>query len=597
MAVRFELCAFPKDEVARLRAQLGVSDTLAQVLVRRGLGDIDRARAFLAASDTHDLDRFGDLRAAAELAARHVRLGTRITVHGDYDVDGVCSTAVLVRALRELGARVDWHLPDRGEGYGLSIATVERLAQRGTRLLITADCGITAVGEIAAARERGLEAIVSDHHQPRADSVLPDALIVHPGLGGYPCAGLCATAVAGKLARALWEAMGRDWSEREDADLDLIGLATIADLVPLLGENRTLARAGLRALAVTAKPGLRALMAVSRTDSAHLDERAVGFGLAPRLNAAGRLYRADAALELILTDDTVRAAQVAQELDQANSERRALEQRVLSEALAQLQERDGGDWVNVVWGEGWHPGVVGIVASRLVEHHGRPAVVVALDGDRGKGSGRSIEAFDLLAGLNACDSQLLRYGGHAAAAGIEVERGSLERFARGLNAYASERLCAEDLVPVERVDALVEGPELGMELAEELALLAPFGKGNPPVSLMVRDAVFSDIRPMGEGRHARFNVCSQGTHASAVAFGSGTALGVGEGEPALATFRLEVNEWGGRSEPRLVLRHAAPAQVLAAMNKDVQVHDAERTSAPTGSARKLRERTDELVLF
>lgn len=557
--VRFNTPSCPEQDVAALQARLGVSSALAQVLVRRGMADVDLARAFLAGEESHELSSFGGLVQAAELTWRHVREGNRITIHGDYDVDGVCSTAVLVRALGELGACVDWHLPDRSQGYGLSLATVEQLAARGTRLLITADCGITAVEEVAAARALGLDVIVSDHHKPRADGSLPEAPIVHPALGGYPCPDLCAAAVAHKLAQAIWLAAGRDPAEQAERDLDLVALATIADLVPLRGENRTLARAGLRALSGTSKPGLRALMAVARVDPSRIDERAVGFGLAPRLNAAGRLYRADAALELVLTEDPMRAAQIADELDRANSERRLLEQRIRIEAEAQIAERSQKSSAHVLWGEGWHAGVIGIVASRLVETHGRPVVMIALDGERGRGSGRSVEAFDLLAGLTACEPHLIRYGGHAAAAGVEIERDRLEDFARALDAHAGELLCEEDLVPVERVDAVVGGDELGMELAEELAQLAPFGKGNPGVSLMVSDAVLCDIRTMGEGRHARFAVRSGDAHARAVAFGRGASLGVHEGESALATFTLEVNEWNGVSEPRLVLRHAAPA--------------------------------------
>jgi single-stranded-DNA-specific exonuclease len=559
--VRFHTPGCSEDELVRLRAQLGVSAPLAQVLIRRGLGDPRAALAFLNADERHDISAFGGLLDAAEIIWGHVRAGARITIHGDYDVDGVCSTAVLVRALRRLGACVDWHLPDRSEGYGLSLSTVERLAQRGTRLLITADCGITAVEEVSAARALGMEVIVSDHHKPRPDGALPSAPIVHPALCGYPFPDLCAAAVAHKLAQAVWQTAGRDPLELED-DVDLLALATIADLVPLRGENRTLAREGLRALAATSKPGLRALMAVARVDPSRTDERAVGFGLAPRLNAAGRLYRADAALELILTEDPVRARQIADELDRANSERRLLEQRIRGEAEAQIAERSGERSAHVLWGEGWHPGVIGIVASRLSERHGRPVVMISLDGERGRGSARSIEAFDLLAGLSACEQHLVRYGGHAAAAGLEIERARLESLACTRNAHAGELLCEEDLIPLERVDALVGGDDLGMELAEELSLLAPFGKGNPVVSLMVRDAVLCDIRTMGEGRHARFTVRSEGAHARAVAFGSGASLGVSEGEPALATFTLEVNEYNGVSEPRLVLRHAAPADAV-----------------------------------
>ncbi len=539
-----------------------MSGPLAQVLVRRGLSDPVLARSFLTADERHSPRAFAGIDGALHAIETHVRAGTPITVHGDYDVDGICSTAVLVRALRGLGANVDWYLPDRAsDGYGLSAATVRRLAQRGTGLLLTADCGITAVEEIALARELGMDAVVSDHHSPREDGRLPDAPIVHPRVCGYPFAELCATAVAHKLAQALWQACGRDPGELE-RDLDLVALATVADVVPLVGENRALVRAGLRALSSTVKPGLRALMTVARIDPAKVDERAVAFGLAPRLNAAGRLHRADAGLELVLTGDSTRAAQIAEELDRVNHERRSVERRIRFEAEAQITELGDGPERRalVLASEGWHAGVIGIVASRLAQRHHRPVVLIALEGQRGRGSGRSgCEAFDLLAGLNACSQHLGRYGGHRAAAGLEIARERVSDLALALDGHARTVLEERDLAPVERVDAIVDGDELGMELAEELRLISPFGQGNPPVSVMVRDATFADVRTMGEGKHVRFTVRSPRGRAGAVAFNNGGRLPVAEGEPAQATFALEVNEWNGVSEPRLVLRHARAA--------------------------------------
>jgi single-stranded-DNA-specific exonuclease len=552
---RFEIAECEPAAVGRLRRELGVSGPVAQVLVRRGLAEPAAARAFIAADEEHPYTAFAGIEAAIEMLRRHVEARTRITVHGDYDVDGVCSTAVLVRALRRLGADVDWYLPDRAsDGYGLSMNTVARLAARGTKLLLSADCAITAVEEVARAKELGMEVVVSDHHAVRADGALPDAPIVHPAVCGYPYRELCATAVAYKLAEGL---AGRAPTD----DLDLVALATIADVVPLLGENRTLVRRGLRALAGTTKPGLRALMAVARMDPSRVNERSVAFGLAPRLNAAGRLYRADAALELILTEDRARAAQVAQELDRVNHERRSAERAIRFEAEAQIAELGGGDERHalVLAGEGWHVGVIGIVASRLAESHCKPVVLIALDGEHGRGSGRSgCEAFDLLAGLTACAEHLSRYGGHRAAAGLEIERERVTELAAALDAYAGRVLTAEDTAPVERVDAVVNGGELGMALAEELQGLAPFGQANPPVSLLVEDATFADVRSMGEGKHARFTVRSRRGRARAVAFNTGGRLPVAEGEPAEATFSLEVNEWNGVSEPRLVLRRARP---------------------------------------
>jgi single-stranded-DNA-specific exonuclease len=555
---RFEIPECPPQQVELLVRELSISEPLAQVLVRRGLAEPARASAFLAANDEHPPGAFAGIGDAVALIADHVRERRRVTVHGDYDVDGVCSTAVLVRALRRLGAEVDWYLPDRAaDGYGLNGETVRRLAARGTRLLVTADCAVTAVEEVAAARALGMEVIVTDHHAARADGALPRAPIVHPRLCGYPCADLCATAVAFKLAQALWEARGRDARELAE-DLDLVALATVADVVPLLGENRTLVRRGLQALAATRKPGLRALMSVARVAGGAIGERALGFALAPRLNAAGRLERADAALELILAENPSRALEVASELERVNTERRALERRILFEAEAQLRGLEAR-MAYVLAGEGWHAGVIGIVASRLSERLGRPVVLIALAGGRGRGSGRSVEGFDLLAGLSACSQHLLRYGGHRAAAGLEIDGASVAPFASALCAHAERALAGRDAVVVERVDAVVGGNQLDMRLAEELQSLAPFGCANPTVSLMVSDAILRNCRPMGEGRHARFEVQSRGARTRAVAFGCGGRLPVDEGVPVHATFSLEVNEWAGTAEPRLRLRHALPA--------------------------------------
>jgi single-stranded-DNA-specific exonuclease len=601
LAARFEIPACPDAEVECLCRALGVSDALAQVLVRRGFAEPAAARAFLLAREEHAPAAFAGIGEAVQCVLAHVRGGERITVHGDYDVDGVCSTAVLVRSLRALGANVDSYLPDRaGDGYGLNADTVRRLAARGTRLLVTVDCAITAVEEVALARELGLEVVVTDHHAPRADGTLPQAPIVHPALCGYPCRDLCATAVAHKLAQALWEAAAGDAAaagadargveERGgrllEADLDLVALATVADVVPLIGENRTLVRRGLRALAGTTKPGLRALMAAAGVDPANVNERSVAFALAPRLNAAGRLYRADAGLELILTEDRVRAGQIAHELDGANRERRQIEERIRWEAEAQIAAL-GRRPAYVLAAEGWHPGVIGIVASRLAERECSPVVMIALEGETGRGSGRSIEAFDLLAGLGACAEHLLHYGGHRAAAGLEIDAGRVEDFAAAFTAHAERVLRPQDAAPIERVDAVVAGDQLGMSLAEELQVLAPFGHGNPTVSLMLADATFADARPMGEGRHVRFTVRSHGARARAVAFGTGGRLPVRDGEPAEATFTLEVNEWNGVSEPRLVLRRARPA----ADAPDEPAKDARDARSPTLQA------GEDLVLF
>ncbi|HTW12365.1 MAG TPA: DHHA1 domain-containing protein, partial [Solirubrobacteraceae bacterium] len=346
-----------------------------------------------------------------------------------------------------------------------------------------------------------------------------------------------------------------------DDDLELVALATVADLMPLRGENRTLVREGLKQMAGTRRPGLRALMEVSRTDPSGLDSSCLGFRLAPRINAAGRLRRADAGLELLLTEDVARAAEIARELDAVNIERRAVEQRIVWEAEA-LAEQMGERSAYVLAGVGWHPGVIGIVASRIVERYHRPAILIALDGDDpaapAQGSGRSIPGFDLLGALDAAAAHLIRYGGHRAAAGLNILPEAIERFREALEEHAQEMLSEEILSPSERVDAVVSAADLSLGLVEELEALEPCGMGNPAVNLLVTGARFDDVRTMGDGRHARFNVHAGGVRANAVSFGCDGNVPGAEGEPLDASFRLERNVWNGVVEPRLVLRHATP---------------------------------------
>jgi single-stranded-DNA-specific exonuclease len=553
-------------EARALADELGLSDPVATTLVRRGYRTVEAAREFLDACETHDPFEFEGMDEVCERLLEAARAGGTITIHGDYDVDGVCSTAILVATLRKLEARCDWFIPDRAaDGYGLTEAGVERLSARGTGLLLTVDCGITAVDAVAAARAAGIEVIVTDHHMP--DERLPDCPIVHPKLSGYPCPELCATGVAYKLSAALRKRAGAG-AASADEDLDLVALATVADLVPLVGENRALVRRGLAELRTGRRPGLRALIAAAGVEPSRLDEGDLAFRLAPRINAAGRLYRADAGVELMLCDDEGRAAEIAAELDRANRERREAEREVLAGAESALAELPQGPEAPaiVVAGERWHPGVVGIVASRLAERHWRPTILISLDpAGGGRGSGRSIPGFDLLSALRACSEHLLRFGGHRAAAGLEIEAGKVGAFREAFVAGAAERLESADLVRTETVDAVVGGDRLGLDTAEELERLGPFGMGNPGVRLLVPAARMRDVRPMGEGKHARFSVESGATRALGVAFGStDRSLASHDGAPVDLSVRLEVNQWNGAVEPRVVLKELYPIEASSA---------------------------------
>jgi single-stranded-DNA-specific exonuclease len=545
----------PAPAVQTLVDALGVSATTASVLVRRGYGDPEAASAFLLGGlPGHDPFALGDMPAAVERIRAAVASGERICVHGDYDADGICATALAVLLLRELGAEPAWHLPSRfEEGYGLASQTLTRLAGEGVDLVLTVDCGITAVDEVAEARRLGLDVVVTDHHRPGDE--FPDCPVVAPLKGDYPFHGLCGTAVVWKLAEALLGA-GHPFLDRH---LDVVALATVADVVPLLDENRGLALLGLRRLAQTSKPGLLALMRIAGVDPAACDEGAIGFRLAPRINAAGRLCRPEAALELLLTDEAVEAWRLAQQLEELNRERQAVEERIVRAAVAEIES-----WPEprrrrrgfVVAGADWHEGVIGIVASRLVERYGRPVVLIAgTDGDW-KGSGRSTGAFDLHGGLAACSAHLERFGGHRAAAGLTIRPDRVEAFADAFAEHADAALSDADLRPRTVVDAVVAGTELGLPLCEELGRLRPFGLGNPSVTLLVDGCELDALSTVGDGKHLKFRVRQRGRDAgSAIGFGIGSQLDrlrrPGRYDVA---FRLEENRWNGTVSPQLNVR-------------------------------------------
>ncbi|MBV8080562.1 MAG: single-stranded-DNA-specific exonuclease RecJ [Actinobacteria bacterium] len=542
------------EHVRVLVDELGVGATTAAVVVRRGYVEPAAARGFLAgAFPGHDPLLLGDMAAAVDVLRAAVREGKRICVHGDYDADGICATALAVLLLRELGAEPSWHLPSRfEEGYGLNGQTLTRLAGE-VDVVLTVDCGITAVDEVALARSLGLEVVVTDHHRP--GEVFPDCPVVAPLKGGYPFTGLCGTGVVWKLAEAL---LGREHPFL-DEHLDVVALATVADVVPLLDENRALALRGLRRLAQTQKPGLRALMRCARVDPAACDEGAIGFRLAPRINASGRLCRPEAALSLLLTEDDAEATRLAEQLEDLNRERQAVEERILRAAIDEIESWPGERRRSrgyVVAGEDWHEGVIGIVASRLVERFGRPVVLIAGTDGSWKGSGRAPGAFDLHGALAACAGHLERFGGHRAAAGLTIAREQVDAFAAAFAAHANEVLSDEDLRPRTVVDAVVAGRELGLPLCEELGRLAPFGLGNPGVTLLIDGCELSDLATVGEGKHLRFRVRQRGRDAgSAIAFGSGAQLDrlrrIGHYDVA---FRLQENRWNGTVAPQLVVR-------------------------------------------
>ncbi len=542
------------ERAASLAWVLNLSVPTAQALLHRGLADPASAARFLRA-DLADLSAPGtllDLPRAASRILEAIRRGERIFVYGDYDADGVTATAVLVRGLRALGAVVEFFVPRRQvEGYGLHVDAIARLNAPG--LLLAADCGITAIEEVAFARTRDLEVIILDHHEP--GERLPPAYAVvapkredQPAVTPYAACGLAYQAV-----RAVRQEAGRA-GEPEDL-LDVVAIGTLADVVPLVGDNRIFARRGLDRLSTAPSLGIAALLREADV-TGRVVARDVTFGLAPRLNAAGRLGDAAKAVTLLLTEDPREASALAQELDQENRHRQELTERVLTEAAARVEEAAWGDApALVVSGEGWHPGVIGIVASHLKERYSRPVVMIAVDDGVGKGSARSVEALPMVDALDACADLLLRYGGHAMAAGLTIAPEQIETFRARFLEEAGRRLRPEDLVPTIPIDAELRLADLTPALARELEQVAPFGSGNPEPVFVVRGLRAMATRVVGEG-HLRLGLTDGGSFVEAIGFARGDVAEVlaFTGARLDVAGAVELDRWGDQEKVSLVLR-------------------------------------------
>ncbi len=548
------------DDVATLQEALACPEPLAWVLARRGLIDPAEARAFLTSDGPLDPpEAIPGITEAADRLAKAVRAGERIVVHGDYDCDGICSTAILVRALEARGARVRAFLPSRFvDGYGVNIATVERLADDGCDLLVTVDCGTTAVEALERAAELGIESIVCDHHL--AGGRRPPAIIANPALGRGSDALPAAAGVTFKLTQALAARLDGDGQLAPSASegLDLVALATVADAVPLIGENRRLVAKGLAALRAAPRPGIAALCAAAGISPRGVDARALGWSLAPAINASGRMAHPDRALELLLAGDGPQTHALATELWNLNMERREVEQRVTQEAIAMLdasppEVREA--YAIVVAGEGWHEGVVGIVASRLVDRFDRPAIVVTMDGDSAKGSGRSLPGVDLHALVAAASGPLERWGGHAGAIGLQLPSIQIAAFRSGLVMAAESIGPAITRARVRVVDAVVGVRDLTLPTAEALEALQPFGNGNPEVRLVVPGCIVEAAATMGEGgRHLQLRLRAGAAHARALGWNMGERLSrIAVGARHDAIVQLAVDRWQELVGPKVTL--------------------------------------------
>lgn len=530
----------------------------AHVLVNRGLDDEFKARRYLepALENLHDPLDMLDLERAAARILEAIERGERILIQGDYDVDGITSTFLLHSALCELGARSSFRIPDRvRDGYGLTNEAIDEARRRECTLVVTVDCGITAVEAVEYARSHGIDCVLTDHHEPA--SVLPAAhAVVNPLRPGcpYPFKSLAGVGVTFKLVERLLQ--GRGGIDRARDFLDVVALGTIADVVPLVGENRVLAHVGLDRLNQHRRLGLRALVDRAGLSGKRITSGQVAFVLAPRINAAGRMGDAELGLRLLLAREEQEAADCAQALEEDNDLRRAKDGAALLEAERRVKDELEPDCRSILlWSESWHPGVIGIVASRLVERYGRPALLVAVDGDRGRGSGRSVPGLDLTRLLDGCTDLLLAHGGHAFAAGFSVRRERLPELRARFERLVREQQPGEAAGQRLQVDSDVRVSECDAELVRYLERMAPHGLDNPEPLFRMLDARVREVSVVGGGKHLRMRVGDDLGEADAIGFGMGDVA------PALrAAGRADLvfvpthNEWNGDTRVQLKLK-------------------------------------------
>jgi single-stranded-DNA-specific exonuclease len=537
-------------------SELRISPLFARILTLRGLTDTGAAKCYLSSSLRSDLPSpflMADMEAGVDRLVRAIQKEELICIWGDYDVDGTTGAAVLVSFLREVGAQPIYHIPHRiEEGYGLNLDGIARLKKRGVDLIVTVDCGISNPREVEAARELGLDVVIVDHHQPPEE--LPPALaVINPHRKDclFPDKGLCAAGLAfylviglrAKLRSAGWFSQDPDIRRH----LDIVTLGTIADMVPLKGVNRTLIRRGLAELSGSTRPGVLALKQVANIPLGTMNAGQVGFQLGPRINAAGRVDYGIKVVELLTTDSSEVALRIAQELDRHNRERRAIEAEVLEQALLQARARtnDGAAYSLVLAGDGWHPGVLGIVASRIVETFYRPTVIVGLDGGTGKGSARSIRGFHMVEGFRRCAAHLEKFGGHEYAGGLSIKAEKLQSFSDAFERVARECLQPCDLSPPLEIDALINFSEIGFPLMRELEALKPFGVGNPEPLFMSERVEVCERKTFSSG--ARFRLRQGQRIVGAVAFGVSENYPGAAGDAIDVAYRLCENEWNGMS--------------------------------------------------
>ena len=569
--------------VSRIAKDLRINPIIAKLLYSRGYTDVASVKAFLYMEkellcnpfDMKDMDK------GVERIRIAVKKKEKITIYGDYDVDGVTSVCTLYLYLKKLGADVDYYIPNRsGEGYGVSVPAINQLKEGGTKLIITVDTGITAIEEVTYAKGVGVDFLITDHHECHNDIPVASAVInPHRPDCHYPFKELAGVGVVFKLLCA-YEERVLGFKRRVAAEhifreyADIVAIGTIADVMPIKSENRLIVSFGLNMIESTKRPGLIALMEASmQKDSKHSDRKRkrtkitsgyIGYNIAPRINAAGRVRSASMAVELFLAENMPKAAELAEQLCAANKERQAEENKITQEAYEKIEKLGlSDDPVIVLDSDGWHHGVIGIVASRITEKFARPTILVSFEGngeeksddDMGKGSGRSIKGLNLVDALCYCDDLLSKFGGHELAAGLSVTRGNLEAFRKKINDYARNNLSAEDMIPTVEADLEIPFSNIDLSLAEDLQALEPYGVGNPMPTFYTKGVTVNEITSISEGKHTRFSFGEGRGSVSAMFFAnSPDSLGIYNGDKVDIIYNLDINEWLGRRTVQLNIK-------------------------------------------
>lgn len=545
--------------VKMLESELKITPFVAALLVNRGIDTVRSARSFLFGKEEfHDPFLFKGMDLAVKRIHQAIERKEPILIFGDYDADGVSSTSVLMITLRELGANVQFYIPNRfTEGYGPNETAFRHAAENGIKLIITVDTGISAIHEASIAKELGVDLIITDHHEP--GPVLPEALaIIHPKLPDsiYPFRELAGVGVAFKLAHALY-------GEVPEHLLEIAVIGTIADLVSLKGENRLIAKKGLEMMKVTKNIGLKAILKLAGVDPMSINEETIGFTLAPRINAVGRLEDADLAVQLILTEDPLEAESLAAEMDALNKSRQSIVNAITLEAIEEVEKNFPIDSnkVLVIGKEGWNAGVIGIVASRLVEKYYRPTIVLNFDPEKGvaKGSARSIAGFDLFKNLSTCRDILPHFGGHPMAAGMTLNLENVAELRSRLNMLANEQLKEEDFIPVTFLDEEIQLENVTLSSLDEMSLLSPFGMDNPKPKVLINMVDIATIKKIGSAQnHLKILVNGNGANLDGVGFGLGSLVDqISPASKISLIGELSINEWNNKRKPQIFIHDIA----------------------------------------